>query len=70
MLKTEPRDLVFVGLHLASTVVTVVELVGRPIVIPCFAHDENIVTTAERIREDGYGAEVDVGIVARRLPTG
>ena len=39
---------------------TVVELIGCPIVIPALAQYEDIVATTEGIRIDSYGAEVDI----------
>lgn len=45
----------------------IVELVGTAIPIPGFAQHEDIVAAAEGIREDGAGAEVDVGVLARGL---
>lgn len=46
---------------------SVVELVGGSVVIPGFAHDEDVVTTTERIGEDGNRAEVDVRVIAGSL---
>ena len=49
---------------------SVVELVGRTVVIPAFTHDEHVVTSAEGIWENSNGAEVDVGVVAGGLTGG
>lgn len=49
---------------------TVVELVGCPIVIPALAQDEDVVTATEGVWVDGYRAEVDIGIVACSLTAG
>jgi hypothetical protein len=46
---------------------TVVELVGGSIRIPGLAENENVITTAERIREDSNRAEVDIGVVTGGL---
>jgi hypothetical protein len=59
-----------VGLHQLGSLVTVVELVGAPIRIPGLAQDEDVVPLAEGIREDGDGANVDIGVVAGRLAGG
>lgn len=46
---------------------TVVELVGRSIGVPCFAEDEDVVTESEWVGEDGARADVDVGVVTTGL---
>jgi hypothetical protein len=56
-----------VDLHQAVGLVTVVELVGGSIRIPGLAENENVITTAERIREDSNRAEVDIGVVTGGL---
>ena len=53
--------------HLTGTVMTVVELVRRAIMIPSFAHDQDVVAAAEWVWEDGNWAEVHIGVVTRRL---
>ena len=46
---------------------TIVELVGAAVVIPGFAHDQDVVATAERIGEGSNRAKVDIGVVASSL---
>lgn len=70
LFKTEPEILLGVGLHQTGGFVTEVELVGRAIRIPGLAEDEDVFTEAERIREDGNGAEVNIGVVAGGLASG
>jgi hypothetical protein len=70
LLETEPEVVLGVGLHQLGGLVTVVELVGGPIRIPGLAQDDDVVPLAEGIREDGDGANVDIGVVARRLAGG
>jgi hypothetical protein len=60
LLKTEPWFLFGIGLHQSGTVMAVVEFVGRPIVIPALAEDEDIVATTEWIGKDSDGTEVDI----------
>lgn len=47
--------------------VTEVGLVGGSVVVVSLAKDENVVTATEGIFEDGGGAEVDIGVMARGL---
>ena len=49
---------------------TVVELVGRPVVIPAFAEYEDIFASTERIWVDSDRAEVDIGVIAWSLAAG
>lgn len=49
---------------------TVIELVGCPIVIPALAQYEDVVATTEWIWVDSYGAEVDIGVAAFGLTAG
>jgi hypothetical protein len=58
------------GLHQAGGIVTVVELVGASIGIPGLAENEDVVTLAEGVGEDGDGAEVDIGVVTGGLASG
>ena len=39
---------------------TVVELVGCPIMVPALAQHENVVTATERVWVDSYGTEIDI----------
>lgn len=55
------------GLHEAGALVTIVVLVWRAIRVPTLAHDEDIGGAAQRIGEDGDGAQVDVRVVAGGL---
>ncbi len=56
-----------VGFHQPLTLMTIIEFVGASVGIPCLGHDQDVVATTERIGEDGDGANVDIGIVARGL---
>lgn len=58
------------GLEKAGGLVAEVELVGASIGIPGLAEDEDVVTLAEGIGEDGTRAEVDVGVIAGGLAGG
>lgn len=60
LLKTKPWLLLGVGLHKSGAVMTVVELVGRAIVIPALAQNEDVVATTEWIGEDFDRSEIDV----------
>lgn len=46
---------------------TVVEFIGRPIVIPALAQHEDVVATTEGIGIDSYRAEVDIGVTTWSL---
>ena len=70
LLETEPWLLLCVGVHQSGGLVTVVELVGRPIVIPAFAEYEDIFASTERIWVDSDRAEVDIGVIAWSLAAG
>jgi hypothetical protein len=70
LLETEPELLLGMGLHQAGGIVTVVELVGASIGIPGLAENEDVVTLAEGVGEDGDGAEVDIGVVTGGLASG
>lgn len=70
LFKTEPELLLGIGLHQAGGVMTEVELVGGAIRIPGLTEDEDVLTETEGIREDGSGAEIDVGVVAGGLASG
>lgn len=67
LLKTEPGLVSSVGLHQLGGLVSVVELVGGAIGHPALGEDQNVVVQAERIREDGDGAQVDIRVVAGSL---
>ena len=49
---------------------TVVGAVGGAVVVVALGEDEDVVAAAEGILEDGGGAEVDIGVVARSLVGG
>lgn len=70
LLKTEPGDFLLVCLHELVALMAVVVLVGGTIGIPALAKDEDVVSTTERIGEDGDRAEVDIGVLARGLAGG
>lgn len=67
LLQAEPELLLGVGLHQAGSLVAEVELVGAAVGVPGLAQDEDVVTLAEGIGEDGAGAEVDIGVVTGGL---
>lgn len=70
LLETEPEVLVGMSAHQASSLVAVVVLVRSAVVVPGLAQDEDVVAQTERIREEGAGTQVDVGVVAGRLAGG
>ena len=70
LLETEPEILAGVGFHQTVGVVAVVELVGGTVGIVGLAEDEDVVPSAEGVRVDGDGAEVDVRVVAACLAGG
>lgn len=70
LLKTEPELLLGVGLHQAGGIMTEVELVGGAIRVPSLTEDEDVLTEAEGIRENGNGAKIYVGVVAGGLACG
>jgi hypothetical protein len=67
LFKTKPWLMVFVSVHQAGTLMSVVELVGGTIRVPAFRKDKDVWRTTERIREDGTWAQVDVRVISRRL---
>lgn len=46
---------------------TIIGSVGSAVVVVCLGEDEDVVTTAERILEDGSWAEIYIGVMARSL---
>jgi len=48
-------------------VVTIIRPVWRSIIVVGFGQNEDIVTTAERVLEDGCGTKVDVRVMTRCL---
>ena len=50
--------------------VAVVGPVGGAIVVVCLGENEDVVTAAEGVLEDGSGTEVDIGVVTRSLVGG
>lgn len=60
LLKTKPWLVLSICFHQPGAVMTVVEFVGGPIVVPALAENENVVATTERIGEDSDGTEIDV----------
>lgn len=70
LFQTEPKLLLGVGLHQAGSLVAEVELVGAAIGVPGLAQDEDVVTLAKGVGEDGAGAEVDIGVVTGGLAGG
>ena len=67
LLNTEPGDLLLGLLHDFGGVVTVVGPVGGAVVVIALGEDEDVVTAAEGVLEDGSGTEVDVGIASGSL---
>lgn len=67
LLEAEPKLLRGVRLHKDVGVAAEVIRVGLAVGAPRLAHDEDVVTETERVRVEGDGAEVDIGIVAGRL---
>ena len=67
LLETEPRDLSLCLFHDLCSMMAVVCPVGSAVVVVAFCEDEDVVTSAEGILEDGGGAEVNVRVVTWRL---
>lgn len=67
LLETEPELVLGVGLEDNGGVVAEVVRVGLAIRHVGLAHDEDVVTQTEGVREEVDGAEVDIGVFARRL---
>lgn len=67
LFETEPRDMLLYEIHVLLGEVTVICSVGRAIVVVALCEDENVVTAAEGISEDGSGAKIYIGIVTRCL---
>ena len=59
-----------IGLHQPLSLMAIVELVGAAIPIPAFAKYEDIVAATEGIGEHSAGADIDIRIFSRSLPTG
>lgn len=70
LLETEPGNNVLCLVHDLLGVRAVVCAVGGAVVVVALGHDEDVVTAAEGVLEDGGGAEIDVGIIARGLVGG
>jgi hypothetical protein len=54
-------------LHDFVGMVTIVCPVGRAVVVVGCGEDEDVITASEGIFENGSGAQIDVGVVTRRL---
>jgi hypothetical protein len=67
LLETEPRLMSLVGLHEFGTLMAVVEFVWGSIRVPALGDDQDVGGATEWVREDGYGAEVDIRVVAGSL---
>lgn len=67
LFQAKPRLVLGIRLHQSLTFMTIVEFVGTSIGVPGLGHDQDVVATSEGIGEDGAGANVDIGIVARSL---
>ena len=70
LLETEPGDRVLGLLHDLGGMVAVVGPVGGAVVVVGLGKDEDVVTSAEGILEDGRGTEVDIGVMAGSLVGG
>ena len=70
LLDTEPRLEVLSLLHDLLRMVTIVRPVRSAIVVVALREDEDVVTTTERVLEDGGGAEVDVRVATGGLVGG
>jgi hypothetical protein len=67
LLETEPRDVIFGGVHGLFRVMAVVSSVRGAVVIVTLRENEDIVAAAEGVLENGSGTQVDVGVMARSL---
>ena len=67
LFETKPRNVFFSEFHGLLSMVAEVGPVGRAVAVVGRGEDEDVVSAAEGIFEDGGGPKVDVGIVARRL---
>ena len=70
LFQTKPCLLRFVGIHQTDSFVTIVEFVGGSIVVPCLAHDEDVLATSEWIWVYRNRTKVDIGVVAGSLAGG
>lgn len=70
LLQTEPRLRVLCLVHDLLRVMAVVGLVGSAIVVVALGKNEDVVTSTERVLEDGSGAKVYIRVVARGLVSG
>lgn len=70
LLEAEPEAFVLVLFHELGGIGTEIVLVGRAIGHVRFAHDEDVVAFAPWVGENGAGAQIDVGVVARSLGGG
>jgi hypothetical protein len=57
-------------LHELGALVAEVVLVRGSVMVPAFCQDKDVVALPEGVGVDGTGAEVDVGVLARRLGGG
>jgi hypothetical protein len=67
LLNSEPELVSGMGLHQLGGFMAEVEFVGSSVRAPGLAQDEDVVSLAERIWEDGDGANVDIGVLPRGL---
>ena len=70
LLETKPRDFGLGGFHGFVRVVTIVGPVGGAVIVIALGEDEDVIAAAEGVFEDGGGAQVDVGVIARGLVGG
>lgn len=70
LLETEPRLMVLGEIHDLLGVVTVVGAVGSTVVVVSLGENEDVLSAAERVLEDGGRTEMDVRVVTWGLVGG
>jgi len=70
LFETEPWFLLYDLVHDFFGMVAVVGSVRRSVIVVGLGEDENVVTAAERVLEDGSRSKVDVRVVAGSLVCG
>ena len=67
LFQSEPSLMLCVRFHQPGSVMTVVELVRSAIIVPALGQDKDIGRATERIRVNGDGADIHVGVVTASL---
>ena len=67
LLETEPEMVFGVGVHQSLGLMTVIELVGASIRIPCLAKNEDVLAATERVWVFRDRSDVDVRVITWRL---